>query len=167
LLHTEMLTDLRRAHPFAAERIGFAFGRVGSLGAENTLILLNRYHTIPDEQYVDDPTVGARIGPEALTWAMQAVYHGRVVREGIFHVHLHEHQGEPGMGATDSREIPRLMPGFRSVGRDAAHGNIILSADHGAGWIWLPSSADVARAKTVSVIGMPVGVFEWSHHSCE
>jgi hypothetical protein len=56
----------------------------------------------------EDHIVGARIGSEALTWAMQAVYHGRPAREGIFHIHLHAHRGETGMSETDQREIPGL-----------------------------------------------------------
>jgi hypothetical protein len=50
----------------------------------------------------EDHIVGAR------TWAMQAVYHGRPAREGIFHIHLHAHRGETGMSETDQREIPGL-----------------------------------------------------------
>lgn len=160
LLYGRMVRDLTRPHPFAAERVGFVLGRMGSLADEGRLLLLTRYHVIPDDQYVDDPAVGARIGAEALTWAMRAVYHGRPTREGIFHVHLHDHAGETGMSPVDSCEIPRLMPGFRSVGRDAAHGIVILSRDHASAWVWLPGAKGPACADTVSVIGAPVGVFE-------
>lgn len=159
-LHADIIRDLTRPHPFAAERVGFVFGRTGTLADQGRLILLNRYHSIPDDQYLDDPMVGARIGSEALTLAMQDVYHGRPAREGIFHVHLHGHRGEPGMSAVDRREIPRLIPGFQSVGREAAHGIIILSADHGSGWVWLRGCTEAARADRISVIGAPVGVFE-------
>lgn len=158
-LYAEIIQDLTRPHPFAAERVGFVFCRRGSLADQGSLILLTRYHSIPDNQYIDDPAVGARIGSEAMTWAMQAVYHGRPAREGIFHIHLHGHRGETGMSGTDAREIPRLMPGFQSVGREAPHGIIILSADHGSGWVWLRGSAEPVHADCVSVIGAPVGVF--------
>ena len=40
-------------------------------------------------QYVRDSSVGARLGSDAITGAMQTVYHGRSAREGIFHVHMH------------------------------------------------------------------------------
>jgi hypothetical protein len=159
-LYDRMMADLIRPHPFAAERVGFVFARMGSLADQGKLILLNRYHSIPDEQYVDDPTVGARIGSDAMTWAMQAVYQGRPAHEGIFHIHLHGHSGESGMSKTDAREIPRLIPGFQSVGREAAHGIIILSSDHGSAWVWLPGHKDAKPADQVSVIGAPVGVFE-------
>ncbi len=156
-LYAEIIRDLTRPHPFAAERIGFVFGRMGSLGQ---LILLNRYHSIPDEQYVNDPTVGARIGREAMTWAMQAVYQSRPAREGIFHIHLHGHKGETRMSRVDSHEIPKLLPGFQSMGRDAAHGIIILSLDHGSGWIWHPGNKEPLHTDSVNIIGVPIGVFE-------
>ena len=159
-LRREMLEDLARRHPFAAERVGFAYGRIGSLADRGTLVLLNRYHAIPDDQYLEDRTVGARIGREAITWAMQAAYHGRPAHEGIFHVHLHDHRGVTGMSPVDRREIPKLMPGFQSVGREAVHGIIILSRDHAAGWVWLPGHLEAVTAGTISVIGKPVGVFE-------
>lgn len=158
-LYAEMRRDLARPHPFAVERVGFAGGRIGSLSGNSKLILLNRYHAIPDDQYVDDPDVGARIGGEALTWAMQAAYHGRCSREGVFHIHLHEHHGETHMSRTDARETPRMIPGFRSVGPAAAHGIVILSRDHGSAWIWLPGCEESIPAARVSVIGAPIGVF--------
>jgi len=159
-LYGAILRDLTRPHPFAAERVGFVFGRTGSLTDEGRLVLLNRYHSIPDDQYVDDPTVGARIGSEAITWAMQAVYYGRPGREGIFHVHFHVHEGETGMSPVDKREIPRLVPGFQSVGREAMHGIVILSLNHGSGWVWLPGNKESVSADTISVIAKPLSVFE-------
>lgn len=45
------------------------------------------------------------------------------------------------MSKTDRDEIPPMMPGFQSVGRDAAHGIIVLSLDHGSGWVCLPGGA--------------------------
>jgi hypothetical protein len=159
-LHNAMMSDLKRPHPFAAERVGFVFGKIGSQVDGGRLILLTRYHSIPDEQYVDDDSVGARIGSDALTWAMQAVYHSRPNREGIFHIHLHAHNGETGMSRTDKRETPKLIPGFQSVGRDAAHGIIILSLDHGTGWVWTRNSEEPTHAARISVIGAPIEVFE-------
>jgi hypothetical protein len=91
---------------------------------------------------------------------MQAVYHGRPTREGIFHIHVHGCRGETGMSRTDAREVPPMIPGFQSVGRDAAHGIIILSLDHGSGWVRLPGSKDLVPCTSMSVIGTPVRVFD-------
>jgi hypothetical protein len=158
-LHSEMLQDLKRPHPFAAERVGFVTGRTGTL-ADGRLILLTGYHVIPDDQYLKDHKVGARIGSDAITWAMQSAYHGRGAREGVFHIHLHGHNGRTSMSGTDSREIPPMISGFRSVGREAAHGIIILSLNHGTAWVWLPGSDDSVQAASVCVIGSPIAVFE-------
>ncbi len=159
-LHKEMLDDLRRRHPFAAERVGFATGRLGTLRDSGRLVLLTRYHSIPDDQYIDDPTVGARIGSDAITNAMQHAYFGRQTREGVFHVHLHGHHGKTGMSYTDQHEIPPMIPGFQSVGRQAPHGIIILSFDHGSVWVWLPGNKEAIHAASVAVIGAPIGVFQ-------
>jgi hypothetical protein len=160
-LYQEMLKDLRRPHPFATERVGFALGRLGTLAAGSAAVLLSKYHAIPDDEYIDDSTVGARIGPEALIWAMQAAYQGRNQREGVFHTHLHDFSGPTSMSKTDRAEIPPLLPGFRSVGRMAPHGIVILSSDHGAGWVWLPGSNNRVRSSSIAVIGVPVGVFDF------
>lgn len=158
-LYDEVVRDLSRPHPFAAERVGFVFGRIGSLRDSNKVILLNRYHSIPDAHYVNDPTVGARIGPEAMTRAMQDVYHGRTRQEGIFHIHLHGHKGPPGVSGVDSRDLPGFIPGFKSAGRQAAHGIVIFSEDHGSGWVWLPSSHNPVLARAIVVVGSPLQLF--------
>lgn len=159
-LYAEMLDDLRRRHPFAAERVAFVSGRIGTLQDGGRMVLLTKYLSIPDEQYLKDRTVGARIGSEAITKAMQAAYFGRQAREGIFHIHLHAHSGATGMSGTDEREIPPMITGFQSVGRQAPHGIIILSLDHGSAWVWLPDVEKPVRAASVAVIGAPIGVFE-------
>lgn len=160
VLYGEMFDDLRCRHPFAAERVGFATGRLGTLQDDGRLVILTGYQSIPDDQYIDDPSVGARIGSEAITNAMQTAYFGRQAREGVFHVHLHGHCGATGMSRTDQREIPAMIPGFQSVGRQAPHGIIILSLDHGSVWVWLPGNKEAVQAASVAVIGAPIGVFD-------
>jgi hypothetical protein len=158
-LYDTIRSDLQRSHPFAAERVGFVMARTGALSQGGVLILPTRYHSIPDDQYLRDSTVGARIGPEAMRSAMEAVYHGRSNREGIFHVHLHPHSGETAMSRTDSRELPPLIPGFQSVGPLAAHGILILSRNHGTAWVWLPGQSTAQVNKTISIIGTPLELF--------
>jgi len=53
-----------------------------------------------------------------------------------------------------------MIPGFQSVGRQAPHGIIILSLDHGAAWIWLPDKNEPVQAMSIAVIGTPIGVFD-------
>lgn len=158
-LHDEIRRDLTRPHAFAAERVGFVFGKIGT-GESGKLVLLTRYHSIPDGDYIDDPTVGARLGSSAMTWAMEEVYRGRPEREGIFHIHLHNIPGETGMSRTDARDLPRMIPGFRSVGREAPHGIVILSQNHGTAWASLPGEDDrLVRCSGLSIIGAALYVF--------
>jgi len=112
-------TDYARPDAAAPLRGGaswFVFARLGSLADQGKLISANHYHSIPDQQYIDDPALAPRTGSETMTWPMQAVYHGRAAREGIFHIHLTA-QRRDGMSNVDSDEIPKLIPGFQSVGR--------------------------------------------------
>jgi len=37
-LHSEMLHDLKRKHPFAAERVGFVTARIGTLADVSSLL---------------------------------------------------------------------------------------------------------------------------------
>jgi hypothetical protein len=53
-LYGEIRRDLERPHAFAHERVGFVFGRVGTGDAGGKLVLLTRYHAIPDKQYIND-----------------------------------------------------------------------------------------------------------------
>lgn len=158
-LYSQVLADLNRPHPFAAERVGFLIGRFGAMGDLPDAVLLTQYRPIPDDHYIDDPKVGARIGPQALTAAMQVAHAGRKSAEGIFHVHLHGHRGETRMSVTDQREIPSLFPGFRAVNPSAPHGIIILSLDHGSAWVWSPLGTGLVEADSISVIGAPIRVF--------
>lgn len=159
-LYNSAIADLRRPHPFAWERVGFLFGRPASAGAEVELVLLHRYHSIPDEHYLHDESVGARIGQDAIGQAMQDIYHGKSHRDGVFHVHLHDKNGEPNMSRTDRLGLPPMIPGFRSVNKEATHGIIILSSDHGVAWVWRPTQNGGARATRIVVAGAPLSIFE-------
>lgn len=158
-LYQEIHSDLVRSHPFAAERVGFAFGKIGTF-SDGSMVLLHRYQPLPDHFYVSDDSVGARIGRDAMADVMQALHKGRLKQEGAFHVHCHEHSGPPGMSRTDAQGIPPMIPGFQSVSRKAAHGIIIFSRDHGSGWIWLPGRNEPLQADRLTVIGAPIGSFE-------
>jgi hypothetical protein len=159
-LYNQAVDDLRRPHPFAWERVGFLFGRSGNAGDGFDLVLLTRYRSIPDDHYLEDESVGARIGQAALTQAMRDLYHGRNQKEGLFHVHLHDDKGETGMSRTDARELPAMIPGFQAVAKGSTHGILILSADHGTAWGWLPGTKEGVVAARVVIAGAPLSIFE-------
>lgn len=153
-----MRSDLLRPHPFAAERIGFVRAKTTTTYGDRRLLLLSGYEPIPDNQYIRDRKVGARIDRLAITRGSQLAFLGRESGEGVFHVHMHCSMGAPDMSFVDSHEIPPLVDTFRAVGRLGPHGILILSSDSLALWVWLPGDAVAVRPRQVSVIGNPLTI---------
>jgi hypothetical protein len=162
-LYDQMFSDLLRPHPFAYERVGFALGRLANAGPSADTLLLSDYVTIPDDEYLRDGTVGARIGCEAITRGTHAAYYGRPFKRGVFHVHMHAHFGPPSLSGTDWLEIPPIIRGFRSVGPGAPYGILLLSADSAAAWLW-PIDARLPEEPTssITVIDAPIRLFSSS-----
>jgi hypothetical protein len=147
-LYHEVLADLRRPHAHAAERVGFLYGRLAP--GEPPLVAMTRYVPVPDEQYVVDDTVGARINGDAIRAAMQGVLE---TGDGVFHTHLHEWPGPPSFSPMDNEELPRLIPAFRAVGPAQATGLFLLSPDSAIADVWLPGSRGPERAARISIVG--------------
>lgn len=130
---SDVRQDLRRSHRFAAERVGFISVRAANAG--RTLILLAEgYHPVADDDYVDDPTVGAMMGQEAIRRALNIALLEQV---GMIHVHMHAHEGRPGFSRTDRSEQLKFVPDFFKVRPQMPHGAVVLSHDHAIGRIWL------------------------------
>jgi hypothetical protein len=146
-LCSEVLADLRRPHAHAAERVGFLYGR---LAPRELLLVMTRYVPVPDEQYVVDDAVGARINGNAIRAAMQGILD---TGEGVFHTHLHEWPGTPSFSRTDYEELPKLIPAFRAVGPVQASGLFLLSPDSAIADIWLPGARGPERAARISIVG--------------
>ena len=148
--------DLARAHPFAAERVGFAYGHLSDAGADTRLIILKEYRPLADDRYVDDPKCGARIDSQAIRSAMQ---HSIDSGGGAFHVHSHDWPGCPRFSPLDREELPRLIPSFQAVRPSAAHGILLLSRDACAAEVWLPGKKEALSPRNISVVGFPPEVF--------
>ncbi len=139
--------DLARPHRFAAERVGFISIRAAKTA--NALVLLAEgYHPVADDDYLNDPSVGAMMGQEAIRKALNLALLQSV---GMFHVHMHEHTGRPRFSRTDLREQLKFVPDFFKVCRQLPHGAIVLSHDHATGRVWLnpETVADVSEFNTV------------------
>lgn len=149
-LRDSILGDLRRLHPFAFERIGFLSLASGNLENGHALLLGLEYHPVPDDQYVADAMVGARIGTEAIRGAI-----GRVLRtgRGLLHVHLHDHVGQPGFSWQDQAEQPRLISSFVNADPTVAHGMLVLSRTSAAAWIWLPGDSGPTVPEQITIVG--------------
>lgn len=127
--------DLHRPHPFAAERVGFPLCRAGGV-AGGVVILAADYHAVEDDDYLDDPRVGAMMGPGAIRKAMQRAYNGGAQDVSLFHVHMHEHRGTPGFSRVDLTESVKFVPDFFNAVPAMPHGAIVLSHDRAAGLCW-------------------------------
>ena len=156
-LYEEVRADLSRPHPFASERVGFLFGRLGYADETDRLVLLAGYSPLEDDRYIDDPRSGARIDSQAIRGAMQGVLDRG---EGVFHVHMHDFAGKPHFSRMDRAELPRLIPSFQAVGPSFAHGLFLLSEDECAAEVWLPGSDKAVAAGRISIVGYPTRLIE-------
>ena len=147
--------DLSRPHPFAHERVGFIACRVGGL-PEGQVLLADSYCVVADEDYENDPSVGAMMGSGAIRKALQFSY-----SEGtaMFHVHRHEHKGKPGFSKIDISEGGKFVPDFWNVNRSMPHGMIVLSKDSMTGAWWDPKNKQTQYIDEMVVIGRVISNF--------
>jgi hypothetical protein len=142
--------DLLRPHEFAAERVGFISCRVGALDRSGLAILSHDYHSVADEDYVDDPSVGAMMGAAAIRKALQFALSYEV---GMFHVHMHDSPGIPTPSKTDLRETAKFVPDFWNVRPEMPHGAVIVSRDALSGRCWYPGRRGPIAFSEIGVVG--------------
>lgn len=148
--------DLHRSHPFAAERVGFLVCRAGRLADGGIVVLPIGYDPVADENYIDDPSVGAMMGPAAIRSAMQRAYNAGAEDLGIFHVHLHAHRGRTGFSKVDDRESRKFVPDFFNVAPTMPHGAIVLSLDQAVGRCWPAPGATPVEIDRFASVGAPL-----------
>jgi hypothetical protein len=149
-------TDLDRPHAFAGERVGFVICGVGALRRNGLGLYAASYQPVADEDYVPDYRAAAMLGPGAFRKILQRVYNEPAA---VFHVHRHDHSGEPSPSGIDESESRRFVPDFWKVCPQYPHGTLILSLDSIAGWVWLPDRRRILPFKRCSVIGQRVQIF--------
>ena len=151
-LFQEMQAKLSSPHPFAAERVGFLKCQM-SLSERNLIVLAHSMHEVEDEDYLDDPSVGATMGAAAIRKALAVAYNEKI---SMFHVHLHKHQGRPRFSRTDFRESALFVPDFWNVQPGLPHGAIVLSEDSAWGRCWYPGMAEPIDIKDFLFVGIPM-----------
>lgn len=157
LLHATALGDLERLHAFACERVGF-FSTRCSTGKKATLVHCVAYHSIPDEHYIRDDSVGVRIGSGAITDAM-----ARCTTPGVGQIHVHSHGDYNGLqhpSNIDKRELPPLVRSLRNVSASNAAGWAILGSNDAWSSISLPNTSVAIEAAPVSIVGGPTTTSE-------
>lgn len=117
------LADLERPHPFAGERLGF-FSFRQSLEAAEPLLLCFEYHSIPDDHYVEDYSVGGRIGGAAIQAAMGRAYN---TGAGQLWVHTHGRNGMPWVSPTDRESGPKVMQSCANAQPKVLHSWAVIS----------------------------------------
>lgn len=156
-LLTRIREDVRRPHPFAWERVGFLFARVGNQSHDEKIILPLTYTPVPDDQYIDDPEVGARINSAAIRAAMQA---GLSTGMSVFHAHMHEHSGRPRFSRVDLVNYPDLVRALRNVAPGVPHGALLLSEDSCDALVWAPGAERATPGGRIVVVGRPTNFLE-------
>jgi hypothetical protein len=154
--------DLSRPHAFAAERVGFVVGRAARCGDGDTLITCFAYDPVADEDYANDPTVGAMMGPAAIRKALQRALNKGDGDLSLLHVHRHDHFGFPRFSRVDVRETAKFVPDFFHVAPLMPHGAIVLSYDKAFGMWWASEDAQPKVMDRISSIGAPLRI--WSQH---
>lgn len=149
--------DLARRHLFAAERVGFLLTKLGNRdNPYEKVVLAADYEPIPDEDYIDDPTVGARYAAAVHRRLFERAIADQV---GVFHVHEHAHRGTPAFSGVDLSCIRKLIPSLRGVCPAEAHGGLLFSVNAAHCLCWLPGLPEAAPNGRIAFVGRPFEVF--------
>lgn len=153
VLLNQIKKDLIRPHEFASERIGFINSKFKTFENGKIIILLNDYHVIDDDCYIDDSSVGARINSDAIRMGMQSIINNE---SGCFHVHYHEFSIEsPEFSTTDFIDNPEIVKSFSNVNKNKAHGMIVIGNNGLNAQVKLPNSDKLQKVDKIVEIGYP------------
>lgn len=148
--------DLARPHAFAHERVGFVFTRTGNRGGSTELLLGVGYQPVLDEDYINDPRVGARYGAAVQRRLLERAAMDSV---GVLHVHEHAHGGVPFFSGVDVDCVRGMVPSLRAVQPNQGHGALLLSRDSVNAMCWMPRGGQFSSDGRVVVVGRPTEVF--------
>jgi hypothetical protein len=148
-MHEEILRDLRRPHPFAAERVGFIVARP-TRSKSGVILLASRYVVVPDDGYAEDYSAGAVMNEKTIFGAMQIGY---AENASVIHVHLHGGRGRPGFSGIDRRESAKFVPAFLGARPEYPHAAVVLSSDSFVGLCWISGKKKPLPISQFVVVG--------------
>lgn len=155
-IHKQILSDLKRAHSFALERIGFISSNHKVLKNGNVIILITEYFPVKDEHYINDPEVGARINSDAIREALQRILDSKV---GCFHVHYHSFSSnKPEFSGTDLKDNPEIIKAFKYADKSQFHGMIVLGKSGINALVYLSQKDTWVPVTKTIVVGYPMGL---------
>jgi hypothetical protein len=152
-VHQEMRSDLDRSHLFAAERVGYVFIRP----AGEAVLVATGYAPIPDEFYIKDNSVGARVDHRGIALAMKRA---DINNEGILLVHDHGRTGFPRFSRDDLADHPEFLRSFRNANSKTTHGFLLLSNNKMIARVWTPGKASYKDISRYTIIGLPLA-YNW------
>lgn len=144
--------DLERPHEFAFERVGFIHC---NNSVNKKLILATSYGPVGDSKYIPDRFVGAKFSGEEIRAVME---YSLQTKQSIFHVHLHEHLGEPELSKVDQKSIIEITNSVTEVNPSVRHGCILLSDNHCKAYLLSESRKELVQIKA-TVVGFPIQIF--------
>jgi len=136
--------------------VWFLVCRAASLVPDGVAVFAHDYRPVEDEDYVDDASVGAMMGPNAIRKALEFALNNKA---GMFHVHVHEHIGRPRFSRVDFRESAKFVPDFWNVRPEMPHGALVASKDSVYGLCWYPGKPAPIEIDEFVMVGSPM-VFE-------
>ena len=152
-LFSELHADLSRPHVFASERVSFLSFCPARLPGGSLLLVGHALHPIADDDYEEDSSAGAVLGPNAVRKALQYAYSTRV---SIFTVHRHEHRGQPQLSRVDMETSERLVADLWNVRPDRPHGAVVLSQDSAFGFVWFYGCRKLVPIQRFVIVGWPI-----------
>jgi hypothetical protein len=135
--------------------VGFLACRAARLSKDGIVLLAFEYRTVDDEDYIEDPSVGAMMGSRAIRKALEFALKNKV---GMFHIHLHGHRGRPRFSGVDSRESAKFVPDFWNVRPEMPHGALVVSIDSFYGLCWYPRGSAPSEIADFVVVGSPMKI---------
>lgn len=142
--------DIARAHPYAYERVGFLTAGACYEADGSLLMLANGYVSVEDQDYEDNPLVGAAIGRAAFRKVLQIAHRSR---SSVLHVHSHGRKGLPSFSKIDFASGVQFVPSFFSVISAMPHGMVVLSDTHATGLVWTQASAAPTYLSRIERVG--------------
>lgn len=153
-IHKEMRSDLCRSHPFAYERVGYIFVRP----AGDDVIVTTGYEPVPNEYYIKDKTVGARIDHRGIALAMKRADKNE---EGILLAHIHINRGFPRFSRADVADHLNFLRSFRNAVPKMPHGFLLLSDDKMMVRVWPPGEEVYIDIFRYTIVGLPL-FYDWT-----
>ena len=155
-LLSQIKNDLKRPHGFAYERIGFIGSKHKLLSTGTIIIFMTEYFPVPDNQYIDDSDVGARINSTAIREALQRIIDDKI---GSFHTHYHTFSANsPEFSPTDMKDNPEIIKSFSYADKKQVHGMIVLGNSGMNALVKIPGESELRQVNRIIGVGYPMKI---------